>query len=99
MTMRPTLSSPFDWLKYIVYTLVACFFLVFGFQVLLFAYDLNDPFSFIMTFFASNLIILISATLMLVFVIRIVNVFRKAEPEQNPEATDPQETDPDEEQH
>jgi hypothetical protein len=96
--MRPALSSPLSWLKYIVYTLLACFFLVFGFQVLLFAYDLNDPFSFIMTFFASNLIILISATLMLVFVIRIVNVFRKAEADDYQQATDPLKTDSDEEQ-
>jgi hypothetical protein len=38
---------------------------------------LNDPSWFIMTFFASNLIILISITLLIGFVYRIIIVYRK----------------------
>jgi hypothetical protein len=40
---------------------------------------LKDPFSFIMTFFASNLIILINATLLAGFLIRMVRMFRGSE--------------------
>jgi hypothetical protein len=53
------------------------FFLLFGIQLLVASYGLNDPFSFVMTFFASNLIILISATVMAGLVIRM---FRRACP-------------------
>lgn len=51
--------------------LAACFFLAFGIHLLIAAYSLKDPFNFVMTFFASNLIILISAALLIGFVIRI----------------------------
>ena len=44
--------------------------------MLISAYKLKDPYSFIMAFFASNLMILISATLVLGFVLRMVNVYR-----------------------
>ena len=57
------------------------FFLVFGVDLLIASYGLNDPFSFVMTFFASNLIILISATLLLGFVLRMIGAFRKPKAE------------------
>jgi hypothetical protein len=41
------------------------------------AYQILDPFSFVMTFFASNLIILISAALLLGFILRIVESVKK----------------------
>jgi len=50
---------------------VGCFFLLFGVHLLIAAYNLDNPFYFIMTFFASNLIILISAALVIGFVIRL----------------------------
>ena len=56
--------------------LTAVFFFYFGIQVLLSAFALKEPFSFILTFFASNFIILISATLLAGFLIRI-NAFFK----------------------
>ena len=40
------------------------------------AYKLKDPYSFIMAFFAANLVILISATLVLGFVLRMVKAYR-----------------------
>jgi len=49
------------------------FFLLFGIYLLILSYHLTDPFSFIMTFFASNLVILISAVLLLGLILK----FRK----------------------
>lgn len=51
--------------------IAGCFFILFGVHVLIAAYQLKDPFLFVMTFFASNLIILISAVLTLGFAIRL----------------------------
>jgi len=42
------------------------------------AYRLDDPFSFILTFFASNFIILISATLIFVFIYRMKVFYTKS---------------------
>jgi len=61
----------FFWIKHILMLLLSCFFLLFGIQILMAAYKLNDPFSFILTFFASNFIILISAALIFVFIYRL----------------------------
>ncbi len=58
---------------------VGCFFLLFGVQLLISAYRLNNPFWFVMTFFASNLIILISAALVVGFVIRMIKPPEKGE--------------------
>jgi len=49
------------------------FFLLFGIYLLILSYHLTDPFSFVMTFFASNLVILISAVLLLGLILK----FRK----------------------
>lgn len=59
--------------------IAGCFFILFGVHVLIAAYQLKDPFLFIMTFFASNLIILISAVLTLGFAIRLFRSERKEE--------------------
>ncbi len=48
------------------------FFMGFGFMVLAFAYQLNDPYSFIMTFFSASLIILISAVVVIGFIYRLL---------------------------
>ena len=65
------------WLQQVALILVSVFFLAFGVQILIGAYGLSDPFTFIMTFFASNLIILISLTLLIGFVYRAYRVFRE----------------------
>lgn len=65
------------WIKHILMVLLSCFFLLFGIHVLIAAYRLDDPFSFILTFFASNFIILISATLIFVFIYRIKVFYTK----------------------
>ncbi len=65
------------WFIQIVLTLVSGFFLVFGYELLVGSYSLNDPFSFIMTFFAASFVILISAALLISFVIKMVRVYRQ----------------------
>jgi hypothetical protein len=65
------------WIRQFILILMGCFFLVFGIHLLILAYRLNDPSWFIMTFFASNLIILISAALLIGFILRIVNVLKR----------------------
>jgi hypothetical protein len=40
--------------------------------MLIVSYSLNDPFTFIMTFFSSSFIILISGTLLFVFVYKMI---------------------------
>ena len=60
--------------------LISVFFFVFGIDLIRGAYGLNDPFSFIMTFFAASFIILISLTLSLVFIIKMIRVYRRLSP-------------------
>jgi hypothetical protein len=57
--------------------LVSLLFMLLGIRVLLAAYRLDDPFAFVLTFFSSNLIILVSAALSLGSVLKIVRL-RKA---------------------
>ena len=70
----------------IVLTLLSLLFLWFGIDLLRAAYRMNSPFEFIATFFASNLIILISAVLCLGFVLAIIRRFRPGEEESQEEA-------------
>ncbi len=65
----------------IVLILTGCFFLAFGVSVLIQSYRLNDPFSFVLTFFASNLMILISAAILLGLIWRLVLFFRPRQDE------------------
>lgn len=84
------MSFPFRGVRTILLGLFGGFFLLFGIQVLVAAYRLKDPFSFVLTFFASNLIILVSA-------VALVGVFfsiRRCEESRQPEprgAEDPNE--------
>jgi len=73
------MENPIPWLAaQVVLALIAIFFILFGINLLYMAYQITDPFSFIMTFFASNFIILISATLLLSFVLKIVTTIKKS---------------------
>ena len=71
-------SRFFAGIKRIALIVVGCFFLLFGIHLLISAYRLNNPFWFIMTFFASNLIILISAALLIGFILKLRNSFRSS---------------------
>jgi putative effector of murein hydrolase LrgA (UPF0299 family) len=66
------------WVTQVILALIALFFIVFGIDLLRVAYHISDPFSFVMTFFASNLIILISAALLLSFIIKMVSNSKKS---------------------
>lgn len=66
----------FWWAVQVVCLLISLFFFVFGIDLIRGAYGLKDPFSFIMTFFAASFIILISLTLALVFIIKMIRVYR-----------------------
>ena len=73
--MKQDQSSPLRfWLGRVLFTGAAGFFLVFGISLLVGAYRLRTPAEFIMTFFAANLIILISAALGAGF---IVSMYRR----------------------
>jgi uncharacterized Tic20 family protein len=73
------MENPIPWLAaQVVLALIAIFFILFGINLLYMAYQITDPFSFVMTFFASNFIILISATLLLSFVLKIVTNIKKS---------------------
>ena len=70
------MSYFFWYIRQVVLTGIAAFFLYFGIGLFRAAYSLEDPFSFIMTVFASNLIILISAALLIGFVYRMYNMYK-----------------------
>jgi len=72
------MSIIFWLIRQVVLILIGAFFLYYGVQMLISSYDLKDPFIFIMTFFASNFIILISATLVFGFTYRIIIAFRQS---------------------
>jgi len=72
------MSIIFWWIRQVVLIVIGAFFLYYGIRLLISSYNLNDPFVFIMTFFASNFIILISGTLVFGFAYRMVTAFRNA---------------------
>ena len=65
------------WVKQILLIVLGGFYLYFGVHLLIASYQLNNPFSFLLTFFASNFIILISAALLMGFVYRMVIAYRR----------------------
>ena len=76
------METIFWWIRQIILSLAGCFFLIFGIHVLMAAYQLEDPGYFVMTFFASNFMILISATLLLGFVFRMVRAYKNSKDNQ-----------------
>jgi heme/copper-type cytochrome/quinol oxidase subunit 2 len=69
--------STYWWVRQIILVAIAGFYLVFGIQLLISAYQLNDPASFIFTFYASNFMILFSAALLAGFIYRLVATYRR----------------------
>ena len=72
------MTNLFWWLRQIILISVSAFFVYFGIRLLISAYELNDPFTFLMTFFASNFMILISGALIIGFVYRVITVYRQS---------------------
>jgi hypothetical protein len=64
------------WVKQIALVSIGGFYLYFGVHLLIAAYQINNPFSFVLTFFASNFIILISGALLAGFICRIIVVVK-----------------------
>jgi len=63
-------------LKQIVLSVVSCFFLLFGISLLKASYSLNNPEWFILTFFSASFIILISAALLVGFIVRLFHLYK-----------------------
>lgn len=78
---RSSITGTIWWFRQILLILAGCFFLLFGIYLLIAAYHLKDPFTFIMTFFASNLIILISTVLLIGFVLKGITTLRASDDE------------------
>ena len=62
----------FWWTKFIFFAAVALFFLEFGIEEMIRAYQVNNPHQFLASFFSASFIILISGTLLVAFVWRMV---------------------------
>lgn len=58
-------------------SLISIFFTLFGIDILVAAYGLKDPISFVMTFFSASFIILISLALFAGFVARMIKRYRQ----------------------
>ncbi len=72
------------WFFQILMINVSIFFIIFGIDLLIGAYSINNPFTFIMIFFSSSFIILISLTLLLGFIIKIVRMYKYLKKERSP---------------
>ncbi|HYB20995.1 MAG TPA: hypothetical protein VEH09_08690 [Thermodesulfobacteriota bacterium] len=60
------------WLRFILFSVLALFFLEFGIEEMIRAYQVKHPVEFLASFFSSSFIILISGTLLVAFVWRMV---------------------------
>lgn len=76
------------WIRQAGLILLGGGYLYFGIRMLVGAYTLDNPLTFIMTFFASNFIILISAALIAGFIYRLVAAIRQPETDTDPGKTE-----------
>lgn len=75
---EPTGVSTYWWIRQIILIGIAGFYLVLGIQLLISAYKLGEPATFILTFYASNFMILFSAALLVGFIYRFVVTYRRS---------------------
>lgn len=61
--------------------ILSIFFLFVGISLCIASYNLNHPHQFILTFFASNLIILISVVVIIAVIIRVISRLRHGDPQ------------------
>jgi hypothetical protein len=59
--------------------ILSIFFLFVGISLCIASYNLNHPHQFILTFFASNLIILISVVVIIAIIIRVIGRLRHSD--------------------
>lgn len=69
------------WIKQIAVATISVLFLIKGIHVLVGAYRLTNPFEFIMYFFSSSLLILVSASILLYPIFRIYGRIRGEKPQ------------------
>ena len=79
--------SIYWWIRQIILILIAGFYLVFGIQLLISAYQLNEPGTFILTFYASNFMILFSGALLVGFIYRLATTYRRSKKAPPPSST------------
>lgn len=60
--------------------ILSIFFLFVGISLCIASYNLNHPHQFILTFFASNLIILISVVVIIAVIVRVISRVRQGDP-------------------
>jgi len=62
----------FWWVRFLFFSAVAAFFLEFGVEEMARAYRVRNPADFLASFFSASFIILISATLLIAFIWRMI---------------------------
>lgn len=70
--------STYWWIRQILLIGIAGFYFVLGIQLLISAYKVGEPATFILTFYASNFMILFSAALLVGFIYRLVATYRRS---------------------
>jgi hypothetical protein len=65
------------WARFIFFSAAAVFFLEFGIEEMIRAYRTRNPYDFLGSFFAASFIILISGTLLVAFIWRMVLKWRE----------------------
>ncbi len=62
----------FWWVRFLFFSAIAAFFLEFGVEEMVRAYRVRNPADFLASFFSASFIILISATLLIAFIWRMI---------------------------
>jgi predicted PurR-regulated permease PerM len=76
----------FWWARFIFFSAVAAFFLAFGIGEMARAYEVKHPSEFLASFFSSSFIILISGTLLVAFIWKMVLRLKEMKKELNSSA-------------
>ena len=66
-----------------ILVVLSAFFLFLGIEVCIYSYRLDNPFHFILSFFASNLIIMISVVILAGLIYRMVGVYKLLKNKEN----------------
>jgi hypothetical protein len=77
----------FWWIRFLLFSAVAVFFLEFGIEEMVRAYNVRNPVDFLGSFFAASFIILISGTLLVAFIWRMILKWREKDTAETPKRT------------
>lgn len=78
----------FWWIRFLLFSAVALFFLEFGIEEMVRAYKVRNPVDFLGIFFAASFIIVISGTLLTAFVWRMILRWKEKSPGEAAERAD-----------